>query len=395
MKKILLIPPQVLPIPAVKGGAIETLMDILIEENEKYHKAELIFFSIYDKTAVDISRNYKYTKIIYIRQSSWFIRKLYGLIVNKIFYNIFNMQIAPKRCQDYKLVRVMNKLKYDYIVSQSYFTDLFSFVNNKLQKKNMYFHSHSNQLPTYIEDDIYGKLIGISDYVNEEWNKKTTNKQLEVSVVHNCIREEIFSKSISLEEKNQIRKNLGFDKNDFIVLFCGRVIEVKGVRELLKALENTEYKNIKLLLIGSANFALENKSGYEKEVNTIVRTMDERVKAMGYVDNKQLYKYYQSADIQVVPSLWEEAAGLVAIEGMASGLPLIVTNSGGMIEYVDEKCSIIIEKNENIVENIKDAVEEMYCNPELRKQMSENGKKRAKCFTKKRFYDEVLGCVLN
>ena len=75
--------------------------------------------------------------------------------------------------------------------------------------------------------------------------------------------------------------------------------------------------------------------------------MENQVIHVGYINNDELYKYYQIADMQAVPSMWEEAAGLVAIEGMASGLPLVVTRSGGMVEYVDEKCALTVDKEKN------------------------------------------------
>lgn len=395
MKKILLAPPQELPIPATKGGAVETLMDILIEENEKRHKVEFVFLSIYDEEAEEISKNYKYTKIIYTPKSSLFVKKSYGLLVNKIFRNIFKLSVLPRRIQDFKLIKKIDDLDYDCIVSQSYFTDLFKFVKHIPKKENMFFHSHSNMLPTEIEDTTYGNLISVSEYIESCWIKKSENKQLKTSVVHNCIREELFSERISLNERTELRKKFSFDKDDFVILFCGRITEVKGVRELLKAIQKINNSKIKLLIIGSANFALQNKSDYVIEVNDISNSMQERVKYTGYIDNKLLYKYYQTADIQVVPSLWEEAAGLVAIEGMASGLPLIVTRSGGMVEYVDEQCATIIEKDENVVNNIKTAIEYLYNNPKQCKKMSEQGKERAKLFSKKRFYDEFINSILN
>lgn len=50
------------------------------------------------------------------------------------------------------------------------------------------------------------------------------------------------------------------------------------------------------------------------------------------------------ADVQVVCSICEEAAGLVAIEGMMSGLPLIITDSGGLPEYVGENAYAVLKR---------------------------------------------------
>lgn len=57
----------------------------------------------------------------------------------------------------------------------------------------------------------------------------------------------------------------------------------------------------------------------------------------------------------MIPSLCEDAAPLVPIEGMCSGLPLIVTDSGGMIEYIDDACALVVSRDE-IVKNLTKAI---------------------------------------
>lgn len=85
----------------------------------------------------------------------------------------------------------------------------------------------------------------------------------------------------------------------------------------------------------------------------LAKKYPEQIRNLGYIPNNALYRYYQASDLQVIPSLWKETAGIVAIEGMLSGLPLIVTRSGGMVEYVDETCAKILERDDRLVENLK------------------------------------------
>ena len=66
-----------------------------------------------------------------------------------------------------------------------------------------------------------------------------------------------------------------------------------------------------------------------------------------------MHYIYQLADISVIPSLCEDAAPLVAVEAMASGLPLIVTKSGGIPEYVSRKCALILEKDNQLIPNLQ------------------------------------------
>ncbi|RZM15673.1 glycosyltransferase [Lactobacillus delbrueckii] len=95
-----------------------------------------------------------------------------------------------------------------------------------------------------------------------------------------------------------------------------------------------------------------------------------RVIFTGYVDHAELYKYHNIADCAVVPSVWEEPAGLVVIEALMSGDPLIVTRVGGATEYVNDKSAIIVDRGAKIEENLKEAILKIKENPKLRKRMS-------------------------
>lgn len=95
------------------------------------------------------------------------------------------------------------------------------------------------------------------------------------------------------------------------------------------------------------------------------------------------------ADIQCVPSLCQEAAGLVVLEAMAEGIPTIVTRSGGMVEYVTEETSIIIEQK-NVIENLKQAILFIKENPKIRKEMSEASKVQGKKFNTEIYYRDFV-----
>ena len=109
-----------------------------------------------------------------------------------------------------------------------------------------------------------------------------------------------------------------------------------------------------------------------------------------------MYQYASVADIQCVPTLVEEAAGLVLMEAMAEGLPSIVTRSGGVTEYIDESTSLIIDRKK-IVEQLKESILYMKDHPEIRKQMSENAKKRSIQYDEPIYYQnfvKVIGDIM-
>ena len=88
MKNVCIIIPRGLPVPAVKGGAIETLMGMLADENEEKEKLKLTIISTYDENAKELSVKYKNTKFIYIRKNlSYLLLSITNKIRNVIYKN--------------------------------------------------------------------------------------------------------------------------------------------------------------------------------------------------------------------------------------------------------------------------------------------------------------------
>ena len=79
---------------------------------------------------------------------------------------------------------------------------------------------------------------------------------------------------------------------------------------------------------------------------------------------------------------------------MAEGLPLIVTKSGGVIEYVDNSTALMIER-ENIVENLKSAICYMKKHPEVRSLMSQRAKLQSKNFDEASYYQNFVQMIWN
>ena len=162
---------------------------------------------------------------------------------------------------------------------------------------------------------------------------------------------------------------LGICDSDFSVIFTGRIIPEKGVLELLRSLNYLNDEKIKLIVVGSAKFAENSATSYEKEVQKEVERLGNQVVFTGYIPNTELYRYYQIADIAVVPSIWDEPAGLVVIEAMAAGKVVITTGSGGIKEYINDEVAIFVNRGEMLSKEIADAIQYLKEHPEVRKTM--------------------------
>lgn len=165
--------------------------------------------------------------------------------------------------------------------------------------------------------------------------------------------------------RNLKRKDLDFKESDIVFSFAARLTADKGVNELLRAFKELEnkYENVKLLVMGG-NDNVESLDpallDYAKSSSNIIFT--------GRVDDVE--KYYAASDIFVAPS-YREGFGLVVIEAAAMGLPAIVSNVPGQVDAIDEeKTGITCEARS--AESLRDAMEKMLNDTEMRKIMSEN-----------------------
>lgn len=381
MKRICLIAPKLLPIPSVLGGAIEQLITTLIEQNEIEKKAEFLVYSIENEEAAKKAAAYQNTKIIYVPKDNIpdkienRIRRYTGMMVDEGYYR--------------KVFGLLKKEKVDAIVAESgNYIELRKF-QKYFGKENMYLHIHHQSIATEKIAGIFGNLISVSEFIESQWVRDGYDMDAKKHIVLNCVDENRFNQAISAEERLQMREKFGFKDNDVVLLYCGRIVQEKGIRELLEAVKKCDEKHIKVLLIGSSDFGLKSRTPYVEEMEKLVESMGERVRFTGYVENRELFRYYQCADIQIVPSLCEEAAGLVAIEGMLSGLPLIVTRSGGLVEYVSADCAVILEK-ENLTDDLSDAIRALAGDEERRNRMAKASKAYAARFKKSEFYNQFI-----
>lgn len=147
-------------------------------------------------------------------------------------------------------------------------------------------------------------------------------------------------------------------ENKFIVLFVGRLVEEKGVDELLESAKLWN-KNIYLTIIGSGPLEFQIKESSKIK----------NVEFLGAVDQDNLPLYYSGSDILVVPSVSEEGFGRVILEALACGVPIIGANRGGVPEAIDQSVGKLIDINP---ESIKQSVEYFYNNKNELKKLAIN-----------------------
>ncbi len=383
--KICFIMPNVFPVPATLGGATEMLITNFLKENEKQHLLDCTCVSIYEKNAADLSKEYKNTNFIYIKNDER--KKEVDLTFNTV-------DDTFKSYMD-KIYDKINDTIYDFIIVEGGDITGYEYLINKMPNQRFLVHIHGNVLgDNKINNKIYEYFIAISKYTKKLIMQDKKIKEEKIKLLYNGIVTQDFSKEVSNEEKLQLKKKYQINENDTVIMFFGRTIKEKGIKELItsfKALKNLN--NAKLLIVGNSHYAQEIKTEYDYELEKISEDVKDKIKFTGYIQNRELYKIHAISDIVVLPSMWEELFGLVLVESMASGLPIITTRSGGIPEVVNEKCAYILEKDDNLIENMTEKMDYLIENKDIRIKMGQEGKKQAKKFDIEQYYKNFINML--
>ena len=379
----------VMPVPAVCGGAIETLITSVVKRYSKEDGLRLTVFSVYHKEAVKAAKKYPEVRFVWTHTNTFWnlakhavfmaVRALSGKTIRTLqrHYN----EIAP----------VITNEKFDLLIVEGGDEQAVIDIAKCYNREQLVFHAHIHYIPNENIVKGFGHMIGVSEFVTREY-LNACKTPVKAHTLKNAIDTDKFNKEVTEEERKEIRKKLGLANEDFVILYVGRIMQIKGVLELIQAVVGLKDKHIKLMIIGSANFGKTAFSPYAIKVKKLAEENSDRIIFTGYVDNSEVYKYAAAADMQCVPTLVQEAAGLVILEAMAEGLPLIVTKSGGVTEYIDDTAALIIER-ENITENLKNAICYMKEHPEARKQMSKNAKIQSQKYGEETYYKNFVKTV--
>jgi glycosyltransferase involved in cell wall biosynthesis len=156
-----------------------------------------------------------------------------------------------------------------------------------------------------------------------------------------------------------------------LVLFVGRLVYEKGAHVLINAIPKIlEKVNAKFVVVGS---------GYMKEqLSTIVESMgmEHKVLFTGFLDEETLLKLQCSADVSVVPSLFEPF-GIVALEAMAAKSPVVVSDTGGLGEIVEHDVTGV-KVYPNNVESLAWGIMKVLTDEAYRNSLRENAFRRVR-----------------
>lgn len=372
-----------LPVPATKGGAVETKLDYILDYNAEHHLHDITVYSVKPDKAID--KNTRENHYVNITLDSFWAKvgkKIYHYLNKAPYYN----DIAEYFL--YRCIRHMKGRQFDCIIIANrpgFVLKLREKIGGKLvnQINNDYISPDSPKASAIKEASSL--IITCSDFLNRQTSKVACQANTPIVTVHNGIDIKRFAEAKPID-----RAVLGMSKDDFIVFFSGRLTKEKGILELIQAIKQIKtIPHLKLIIAGASFYGKDSpQTPYIQELQREVEDIKEQVVFTGFVDYSDMPSYLKVADVAVVPSLWEEPFGLTVLEAMAAGLPLIATRCGGIPE-VCEGASLLIER-ENICQNIVQAITHLYENPDEARLMANKAAERSWHFDKTPFSEKYL-----
>lgn len=167
------------------------------------------------------------------------------------------------------------------------------------------------------------------------------------------------------------------DEKALNVLFVGRLEKRKGVETLFRAMPEVLEKvpDTQFYLVGKDTNNAPDGGSYKKYLlKSLNKKYHKNVKFIGYVDDQELKTYYKNCDLFVAPSLYE-SFGLIFLEGMSWGKPVVGCNVGGIPEIVENNYDGLLIEPENKNE-LANAVLKLLTNKELRNTMGTSGRQK-------------------
>jgi glycosyltransferase involved in cell wall biosynthesis len=229
---------------------------------------------------------------------------------------------------------------------------------------------------------------GVSIYNKVFINKVLDSAEVIIATTRSYAQESPFLKNyldkivvipngINIEEvtttltKEESRTNLGLPIKTKIILFFGSLVPYKGPDILLKAFKviKKEFPEVKLIFAGRGQMLDELRDMVKKF------ELEDDVIFLGFVEEEKKALYYKSADIFCLPSTnMAESFGIVNLEAMASGIPIVGSNLGGIPDIIKEGENGLLAKPCDH-QSLANALLKLLKDNDLRQKMGNNGRK--------------------
>ncbi|AIE59414.1 glycosyltransferase family 4 protein [Bacillus methanolicus] len=326
--KIALAATEKLPVPAIRGGAIQIYLDSVASIIGKTADVSVISIKDPELKESEERNNVKYLRFdedSYLEQLTTHVKNAKYDVVHICNRPTWIKTLAEASPETKFVLSVHNDMFAPDKISDQEGMDCISLV---------------------------AKIITVSDYIGNTITSRFPDAQSKTKTVYSGVDLEDYHPQWTAEGsriRRRIRDELGLEGRK-VVLFVGRLSKVKGPHVLLQAMPKIieEHPDIMMVFVGSKWFGDDNVNNYVKHLYTFGSLYLENVTFIKFVKPRDIPGLYTMSDLFVCSSQWQEPLARVHYEAMAAGLPIITSNRGGNPEVIEEeKNGFIIYDFEN------------------------------------------------
>lgn len=357
--RIALICTEKLPVPPIRGGAVQQYIDAVVPYIKKKH--DVTVFCVEDP----------------------------GLLKREDDYHVHYIRVPGKQIQDY-ISNVISNLndQYDliHIFNRPRWVNM---IGEKLPKTMISLSLHNEMFqPSKISKEEGEKCIKrvkfittVSKFVETGIKKLYPEASSKLHTVYSGVNIRDYQPVWSAEAtqiRNQLRQKYGLT-NKKVVLFIGRLGPKKGAHILIKAIDKVlpSHPETALVLVGSKWYGENQEDSYVRQVRQMADDLDTKVVMPGFLPPKDVISYYYMGDIFVCASQWREPLARVHYEAMAAGLPIISTDKGGNAEVIRGNGNGIILSDYNQPQAFADAIILLLDRQDIALEMGKTGRRLA------------------
>lgn len=380
--KIAILTSGILPVPAVQGGAVENLIDFYLEYNDRLQLHDITIYSVWHpdvKNHLALKSEVNHYK--YIKVDGWWAKIKKRLYLKKNGYEYYHYTIEYYL---HETIKDICKQQFDIILIEN--RPGYALKLKAITPAKLVYHLHNEKLDrkTVNAQEIFDAaslIITVSDYI-KKCVQTIAPHDKKILTIHNGIDLTSFCNSTKTD-----RSVLGFQDNDFILVFSGRMNRDKGIMELVEAMQLLKnHQHIKLMIIGSTFFAnAKNDNAFTTELKLKAESLKERIVFTGFIPYSKMPEHLRMADVAIIPSVWDDPFPTTVLEAQAMGLPIITTRRGGIPEEVSEENAILLNTDEQFVNNLAETIQYLYEHPEKRAAMAKASLERSKLFDKETY----------
>ncbi|GAB6170703.1 hypothetical protein JCM15765_01810 [Paradesulfitobacterium aromaticivorans] len=372
---VLMICTEKLPVPPVRGGAIQTYIEGISGMLSKQHDLTILGTTDPSLPQEEYKNNIRYVRLDGEQVLEIYAKEVISFLKNKSFdlIHVFNRP---------RLIPLIRAAAPHSRIILSMHNDMFN--PDKI---------HRNDALTAINEAE--RIITVSNYVGNTICTLYPQAASKVHTIYSGVNLNTFipwgKSNTAAQIRQKLRKEYNLESKT-VILFVGRLTPKKGIDLLVQAINEVHsfYSNIALVIVGGTWYSEDKVTDYVAYVRSLAERALFPVVTTGYVSADLIHQWFWAGDIFVCPSQWQEPLARVHYEAMAAGLPFLTTARGGNPEVVIEQNGLIVERPEDTNEFAK-KLEILLTDPKLCQTMGRNGRRLAEQrFSWERVAQEVL-----